>query len=799
MLVMKHCIVFACLLAASHAVQAQDPTETLVEQLKSKKAEPRIEALVALADLGPKAHAAIPALVNLLPGIDDEERILATMALAKIGKASLPAVEKLLAHEDETTRYYAVWTLGLIGKDAHAYPPRLLGMFEKDADEEVRVKTIFALARIAPESKDVFGAFAKYIVKPDAPAAERLAIIDELRHFGPDALEPLANIKPGILESMKARESLADLVAKNKNDAFAKRLLPHLPRMLIQGDPFGDPSADDGMSYFLTKHGEKLLPILQAQLQDKNPETSLDAIKALGSFATNLVTHVENPELVKKINTMLLPKFKATDAKTRLAIASSVPYTDETAAAFEALAIDDDANVRLHAFGRVQTVRNDFLEILQQRMKKADPKLQIACAVYSLSADTNASEILWAGLADKDAAVRHRVACALMAHQLEPEKADKIKKEVLPILVASLKSDNIETRLQTAQIMVMSAGILRDHVPALLDRLDDPSREVRVHLLNALQTHANADAKQGLQKLTPFLKDDSEDVRLAAIAALASIGKASVPHLAPLVHQDKSMQVRETLCARLGVMKETASDAIPSLLLAAQTPECRHAAIHAVSSISPEKSFPDIWAVICKHDDKMKAIAYPKNTHASSELLCGAIIKDWPNADRARRVELAYALQTLIPLMPASKLSKSMKSVATLIDRQLQANEKDMKSKQAKVRLDALATLGGMKLLNASLYGALFGPESVKLNEKQIQQLSDAFQQRSDKINNLIRLARSDAELEVRRAARKADAAGDMQNYPFGPSPFGPFNPFNPFGPGGGFPGIRPPGFIPIP
>src|SRR5262249_57143042 len=112
-------------------VRAADakPVEALIKDLESTDDNARQAAAAALAELGPKAEPAVPALLNALKSKNEFLRLNATLALGKVGKGAVAKVADALQDKDDDVRYYAIWALGLIGpgaKDAvPADPPRL--------------------------------------------------------------------------------------------------------------------------------------------------------------------------------------------------------------------------------------------------------------------------------------------------------------------------------------------------------------------------------------------------------------------------------------------------------------------------------------------------------------------------------------------------------------------------------------------------------------------------------------------------------------------------------------------------
>jgi hypothetical protein len=776
---MKHFIVLACLLASflEASAQAPDQVAELLTQLKSKKADARTAALTTLADLGPKAAPAIPDLAGFLPGFDEQERVLATLALGKIGKASLPAVEKLLDHDDETTRFYAVWTLSIIGQDARALAPRLLKMFTQDEDDDVRVKSAYALARIAPDSHDVLAAFANLAAKKSIYSPERLAVIDELRHFGKAALKPLAQAMQDDGVAMQVAESIGHLLKTNKDDAFAEAVLPLVPEILKAAmSPDSEVIRGDGLTFVLSKHGAKLLPALEKNLADKDPKTQNRALGTLTRIASILVSHVENPALVKKMVKLVQPQFASPHGAMRLTLAMHAPLTEDTHAGFEELLLDGDRSVSQHAFGKFQLQGIDPTPALRKRMKaaKQDEKIRVACALHTLTRDLQMQKLLWDNLSHKDEAIRLRIACQLAIDQAV-EDTTKARKLLLPALLEGLKSEVAERRVRAAEALSAVPAFLRDHTQELLDRLDDPSPQVRLTLLSVLPAFARADTKRTLQLMASLRNHEDANVRQAVILVLGSLGKDGVPLLAQIAQKDQDAVVSELACDQLSAMGRHAEAAAPALLKLAENQERCPPATRALVKIAPDQSFPALLDLAKNHDANLrKTIAYPAAVYENSSKLTEALLRDWKKSDLVQSRAIAQALLAIQPLLPEKKHNALVFAASPLISQQLAKVQKALKAKNPAERLNAVAQLGQLRLLNA-LQPTNIDPVGMEWTEFQPRNYKQVTQ-----IEALLVQARADSDLQIRRQARKAQTAEVFPGLPWGyPSPlrgygFGP-------------------------
>src|SRR5271166_4882027 len=94
-----------------------------IKELRAADSGMRRQAAEALARLGPKAAAAVPALIEALADKDVMVRRDAGRALSRIGEPAVPALIEALADKDVMVRHDARHVLSKMGKVAF---PRLM-------------------------------------------------------------------------------------------------------------------------------------------------------------------------------------------------------------------------------------------------------------------------------------------------------------------------------------------------------------------------------------------------------------------------------------------------------------------------------------------------------------------------------------------------------------------------------------------------------------------------------------------------------------------------------------------------
>jgi HEAT repeat protein len=131
----------------------------LEEGLKEKTT--RVPSIQALGQVGPAAHLAVPALIDILmKGKDLNHRALAAEALGRIGLGARPAIKVLvesLRVPHSGMRIHAARALGQFEEDAAAAVPRLLDLLGDPESPQVRHAAADALWLIDPDAADSSG------------------------------------------------------------------------------------------------------------------------------------------------------------------------------------------------------------------------------------------------------------------------------------------------------------------------------------------------------------------------------------------------------------------------------------------------------------------------------------------------------------------------------------------------------------------------------------------------------------------------------------------------------------------
>ncbi len=185
--------------------------------MKDPNVTVRTNAILTLARMGPAAADATAALAEALAS-DKEDRIRkeCAKALAFVGKGAgnaAPALIKALGDPNSDVRQYSAYALGRINPDPKVALPELLKAL-KDTDKSVRGNAIHAIGMLGKAATPAIPELIR-VLKDDVVAEVRLAAIEELASFGPDAKAALDALTIASRDGKPAiREAAQDALKK---------------------------------------------------------------------------------------------------------------------------------------------------------------------------------------------------------------------------------------------------------------------------------------------------------------------------------------------------------------------------------------------------------------------------------------------------------------------------------------------------------------------------------------------------------------------------------------------------------
>jgi len=499
----------AGLLAALLSAGGDEAVEPLVQKLKEgATAEERAAAARALWKLGPRAEAAVPALVAALKDADGPVRSAAAFALGGVGAPAAPAAPgllELLKASEPTARAAAAFALGSIGPGARAAAPVLVAALTV-ADPELQETAAWALGRIGPEAAAV--AVPALIERLDDPSPRlQEAAVRALAALGPAAKEAAPVLQRRLADATpELRRALADALARTGG-------------------------ADSGAA-----------DALVARLRDKDYDDAIEALAradpavAVPALARGL--HHADKEVRERCCFALE---RIGPEKTGAAIPTLIEALDDREGAVRAMA------ARVLAWHGAKAAKAVPALIRAYEQGSGWVSAQAADTLRCLGPAAQAAvPALRKGLKDSDH-LETRAMTARALWLLDPGGADMV-----PVLVEVLEQDDHGGRYSAIETLGWMKERARAAVPALRKMLEDP----RMHYRNEVALNLfRIDPKQeGLVEVfLAKLREEHSGERWRAVKALEEMGPAAAtaaPALEKLL-EDEDPHVREAAASAL--------------------------------------------------------------------------------------------------------------------------------------------------------------------------------------------------------------------------------------------------------
>jgi HEAT repeat protein len=254
------------------------PPGAWIGELENPKAHVRVQGALALAELGPSAGEAGPALVKALADIDPEVRYAAVFALGAIrpeGRAVIDGLAQALGDPDWFVRFTAALSLERFGPRAKGAEPALVqALHPSDPVKDFRPircgAAMVALAKIDPKAKPLEGAVTLVVQKlldyeADDSDGARVVGAQMLGELGTLALPAV----PALKKRLKDRQADVRVAAAEA---------------LVKIAPEKESEAAIGILAAELKHPEPLVRILSAEAlgrlgpRAKGAEAPLEAV-----------------------------------------------------------------------------------------------------------------------------------------------------------------------------------------------------------------------------------------------------------------------------------------------------------------------------------------------------------------------------------------------------------------------------------------------------------------------------------------------------------------------------------------
>jgi HEAT repeat protein len=561
-------VTLALSLAASYSSTAFAPAsatssiQALARALKDTDPNVRIEAVNALAELGPAAAETVPALLDALDSnakltLESQDfQMAVARALTRIGKPAVPALVRTIGESEKwQVRSAAVRAIadmrrgaidavpGLveilkgsgvkftraggdaaralagIGKPAvpelielvkDSIPIETPNIFESHHRKMALHHAARALGQIGPDAVDAAPTLAAALKDVDEfdklPVAGALCCVRRGDRAGLDALEAGLRHERAINRRMAAM-----LLGQVGQDAAP--VVPTLTKLLSDTDKDVRTTAAEALGR-IGRDGPSAVPALVRALEDDNTEVRQAAATALGECALK-------PEAAVPALTRVL---RDKDATVRQAAAVALgEFGAEARAALPTLAealrdkaetVSTSTAVTLGEIGTAAPA--EVVAAVSKALRDPEPAIR-RLAVYSLSqCGQAAAQALSGVLKDSDAETRQTAAFALGA-------MGEAGRSAVPTLVELAKGKDAMTRYSALEALATigpAAG--EPSVAVCRAALEDGEGMVRKAAADALGG-IGPGAKEVLPQLLTATKDADQYVRIAAALALWKI------------------------------------------------------------------------------------------------------------------------------------------------------------------------------------------------------------------------------------------------------------------------------------
>jgi HEAT repeat protein len=531
----RNVINLAAELAPSLTEIPTDAVPSLAAALDNEVDTIRTSVAAALVNAGPKASAAVPALIEAIkktypqdfarmgpyePGSD----LAYWRALSAIGQPAVEATSGLLTHKNPIVRSYAAQVLGEIGTPAKPAAEKLKAAL-KDNYGNVAIEAAVALCRLG-ESKDDAVALVKLAM--DSPTGVAQFAIDSIPRMGEagKSLIPLALAK---LESnnVSARYAAVGLV-ENLPPVDVAKVATKVGKLATDAEPavrrrVGIVLEKTGAASFAA--AEALGKAIPAESDMVIREQFIDALIAMGPGARPAL-----PALLPLVNQQDTPLSQRMRLLTAIAVAD--PSSKEVATVLLKSAGDSEQDIRATAataMGKLNPMPADALTKLVT-MAKSDKGTK--ARVAALQALAQAGKAARPVKADVEAIAAGKLPEFALLAKVALAAMDENTNKAAADIRAGLGNKNLQVRSAAAESLLL-IGPAQSDLPALTRLGKDASATTRCAVAKCLGRLGPA-AKDAVPVLIKLLDAQEGDVRIAAADALGEIGPAALPAVTKL-------------------------------------------------------------------------------------------------------------------------------------------------------------------------------------------------------------------------------------------------------------------------
>jgi HEAT repeat protein len=447
----------------------------------------RRSAAEVLGLMGPRAAAAVPALVKVLEDRDPSVSIAAAQALVRIdptkATAAVPILVRLFKGKDEKVADQAALVLAEHGPDARSAVPELLAGLKEKNEKLVR-RSAFVLGRLR---------------LPDATAALRSALT------GPAAARPAVVQALGQMGEA-GKPALPELLAALKDAS----LRPQAALAIVRIAP--EKATDVGRALTEDLGGEGPARAAALAMLRVMPQVPAEVIPALRPLLSDPTSVRPALEAVRRL-----------DAKSAEAIIPDLV----------GLLSSTDGEVRQEAGWLLRLIGKPALPALKRALTSPTPKVRAAAAWTldwsPLHGPADDPGFLLPLLKDADETVRQSAAATCGGLGLRSPESVRTMLDLL---------GSPEAEMRRAAVRALRVALIEQAepiIPYLIECLYDPDDEVRQATALALRFAGTALTAMARAALKEALLDVSPAVRLSAADTLATTSSAGEAELAPVL------------------------------------------------------------------------------------------------------------------------------------------------------------------------------------------------------------------------------------------------------------------------
>ena len=589
-----------------------DEVEDLIQELGRGDKVKRREAARSLALLGPKAKAAVPALVK---GLDDDEeqvffwsatalakigpdareatpelikrlrrssrryrdqvRVRIVHALTQIGPFAVPQLTEALGADDSSIRFGAATVLGNLGSASHEAAPRLLELLADDS-ESVRTAAGSALGQIGDT------AHPEIIQGLSAENAAVRTATTRAVVWLPANSRPAMHLARRLANESDPEAKIAGLNALNRIGFDGNRLLPLLlPALDAENQELQQEALSGILS--LRPNGKAAVPHLIERLKDEDPakrEQAIDLLSRMGADAAAAV-----PELITKLGQAEEDEIKSirkalidmgpASIPSLLDSAKEIPLAKLSGKTWHAECIGD---IGIQAVPRLTTALKTHPDngagllslISLQKIGARSPSIRQSILPF---------------LEHEQATFRGAALSALVACSAKPNS-------LMPRLQAAMGDSNSLVRQAAMDALASLGSSAKGATTALVNSLDDKDPAVRLSAIRAIGKLESDDSALA-ERLVSFINGADAQTRLAVVVSLGGFRKLPDSAVNSLVDVLR-VEHAETQSAGFGALAKlgaSAKPALPALNKALSHPgeAVRAAALNALAKVESDK------------------------------------------------------------------------------------------------------------------------------------------------------------------------------------------------------------------